>query len=186
MTGPATSHERRKGFAHFPRLRSAIAAAGVAVALLAVPAGTSATDASWTSSEFGTGALTAATIPPPVMISPCTLSTGLAGANPVITVNWQFPAGTGYGVPANVNYFVASGGLLSNLTPVAPGSSLATTGPVNGVYTTQFKSGILSGLLGGTYGVYLQAKDGSGWVSTLATANASMGLGGSNPVCTVN
>ncbi|UKA62958.1 hypothetical protein [Arthrobacter sp. FW306-04-A] len=75
---------------------------------------------------------------------------------------------------------------VEDLTPVASGSSLATTGPVNGVYTTQFKSGILSGLLGGTYGVYLQTKVGSGWVSTLATANASMGPAGSNPVCTVN
>lgn len=160
--------------------------AGVAAALLGLPAGTSASDASWTSSEFGTGALKAATIPPPVMISPCTLSPGAAGTDPVITVNWQFPAGTGYGVPANVNYYVANGGLLSNLTAVTPGSSLATTGPVNGVYTTQFKSGVLSGLLGGTYGVYLQTKDGTGWVSTRATANASMGLAGSNPVCTVS
>ncbi|MDQ0032152.1 hypothetical protein [Arthrobacter bambusae] len=167
------------------RLRSLLAVAVVASALLVVPDGTGTTDASWTASEFGSGTLKAFKVPAPVMISPCTLSTGFAGADPVITVNWQFPAGTGYVAPANVNYYVASGGLLSNLTPVTVGSSLATTGPVNGIYTTQFKSGILSGLLGGSYGVYLQTKDGSGWVSTLATANASMGLAGINPVCTV-
>lgn len=175
MLRPPTSH----------KLRSRLAVAGVAAALLVVPAGTGTTDASWSASDFGAGTLNALRVPPPVMIGPCTLSPGLAGANPVITVNWQFPAGTGYVAPANVNYYVASGGLLSNLTPVTPGSSLATTGPANGVYTTQFKSGILSGLLGGTYSVYLQTKDGSGWVSTLATANASMGLAGSNPVCTL-
>jgi hypothetical protein len=162
-----------------------IAAAGLATVLLAVAAGTSATESSWVASEFGTGALAAATISPPLMISPCTLITGLAGANPVITVNWRFPAGTAYTAAANVNYYVASGGVLANLAPVSPGSNLTTTGPVAGVYTTQFKSGVLSGLLGGSYGVYLQTKDSSGWVSTLATANASMGLAGSNPVCTV-
>ena len=175
MVRPPTTH----------RLKSLLAVAGIAAALLAVPAGTGATDASWTAPEFDSGTLNALKVAPPVMIGPCTLSPGLAGANPVITVNWQFPVGTGYVAPANVNYYVASGGLLSNLTPVTPGSSLATTGPTNGVYTTQFKSGILSGLLGGSYGVYLRTKDGSGWVSTLATANASMGLAGTNPVCTV-
>lgn len=173
----------RSPMAH--RLRSLLAAAGVAAALLVGSAGTGTTDASWTASEFGSGNLKALTVQAPVMVGMCTLSPGLAGANPVITVTWQFPAGTGYVVPANVNYYVASGGLLSNLTPVTPGSSLATTGPANGIYTTQFKSGILSGLLGGTYSVYLQTKDGSGWVSTMAKANASMGLAGINPVCTV-
>jgi hypothetical protein len=119
------------------------------------------------------------------MIGPCTLSPGFAGTSPVITVNWRFPAGTAYAAPANVNYYVANGGLLPNLTGVVLGTNLSTTGPVGGVYTTQFKSGVLGGLLGGSYGVYLQTKDGSGWVSSLATANASMGLAGANPACTV-
>lgn len=167
------------------RLRSLLAVAGVSAALCVVPAGTGATDASWSASEVGSGTLNALTVPPPVMIGPCTLSPGIAGTGPVITINWRFPAGTAYAAPANVNYYVASGGLLPNLTAVVLGTSLSTTGPVGGVYTTQFKSGVLGGLLGGSYGVYLQTKDGSGWVSTLATANASMGLAGTNPVCTV-
>lgn len=161
-----------------PKVRSTLAAAGVAAALLAVPAGTSATDASWTDSEFGTSALTAATIPPPA-IKTCSLDPGPAGTNPVITVTWQFQGG-GYSAPANVNYY-------GNTAQVTPGSNLTTTGPdAQGIYTTEFKAGILGGLLGGTYSVSLQTKDGSGWVSTLATATASMGLGGSNAQCTVN
>ncbi|MFH5879303.1 hypothetical protein [Arthrobacter sp. NA-172] len=180
---PHTSGERDNSFKRVPKLRAAIATAGVAAALLAVPVGTAASEASWTGSEVTAGLLTAVTIAPPV-ITDCTLSS-VAGVNPVITVTWKFPVGSGYGIPANVNYYVASGAKLSNLTPVTPGSSLTTTGPANGAYTTQFKSALLSGLLGGTYGVYLQSKDGSGWVSTLAGANASMGLAGINPVCTV-
>ncbi|WP_423183039.1 hypothetical protein [Arthrobacter sp. NyZ413] len=180
----ATSSGHRAGVSRWRRFRGSAAAAGLA-AVLSVPAGTPATEASWTDSEFGAGTLTAATIAPPVMISPCALDPGTLGTNPVITVNWRFPAGSAYSAPANVSYFVASGGSLANLTPVALGSNLSTTGPVSGVYTTQFKSGILSGLLGGSYGVYLQTKDGSGWVSTLAVANASMGLVGSNPTCAV-
>lgn len=180
-----TAHERPRRTLGAPRLKSLLTAAGFAAALLVVPAGTGTTVANWSVSEYGSGTLKALTVPPPVMIAPCTLSPGVAGTNPVITVNWQFPAGTAYSAPANVNYYVASGGLLANLTPVALGSNLSTTGPVGGVYTTQFKSGILVGLLGGSYGVYLQTKDGSGWVSTLAAANASMELAGTNPVCTV-
>lgn len=180
-----TAHERPRRTLRAPRLKSLLTAAGFAAALLVVPAGTGTTAANWSVSEYGSGTLKALTVPRPVMIAPCTLSPGVAGTNPVITVNWQFPAGTAYSAPANVNYYVARGGLLANLTPVALGSNLSTTGPVGGVYTTQFKSGILVGLLGGSYGVYLQTKDGSGWVSTLAAANASMELAGTNPVCTV-
>jgi hypothetical protein len=180
-----TGRERRRSVVRAPRLKSLLTATGFLAALLVVPAGTGTTAANWSVSEYGSGTLKALTVPPPVMIAPCTLSPGLAGTNPVITVNWRFPAGTAYSAPANVNYYVASGGLLQNLTPVTLGSNLSTTGPVGGVYTTQFKSGILVGLLGGSYGVYVQTKDGSGWVSTLAAANASMGLAGINPVCTV-
>ena len=179
------AHERGRRLLRAPRLKSLLTAAGFGAALLVIPAGTGTSVANWSVSEYGSGTLKALTVPPPVMIAPCTLSPGVAGTNPVITVNWRFPDGTAYSAPANVNYYVANGGLLQNLTPVTPGSNLSTTGPVGGVYTTQFKSGILVGLLGGSYGVYVQTKDSSGWVSTLAAANASMGLAGTNPVCTV-
>lgn len=143
------------------------------------------TVASWTDSEYATGSFVATVIQPPVMTG-CSLSPGLLGTNPVITVTWQFPLHTPtYVTPGNAAYFVAQSGLLTNLTSVLLGTNLTTTGPVSGVYTTQFRSGILGGLLGGSYGVYLQTVDASGWTSTLAAALASMGLAGINPQCTV-
>jgi hypothetical protein len=115
----------------------------------------------------------------------CSLSPGLLGTNPVVTVTWRFPSGSSYTAPPNVAYFVAQGGLLGNLVSVLLGSDLSTTGPVSGIYTTKYQAGILGGLLGGSYGVYLQTVDGSQWTSTLASATASMGLLGANPQCVI-
>ncbi|OFI39065.1 hypothetical protein BIU82_15570 [Arthrobacter sp. SW1] len=167
------------------RRAKTVLAAGALAFLLALPAANGGTLAAWTDSEFGRGSFAAATIQRPVITS-CTLAPGTLGANPVITLKWRFPAGSSYAIPANVNYYVAKDGLLTNLTSVLLGSELTTTGPLAGEYTTQFKSGLLGGLLGGSYGVYVQTKDGSGWTSTLAEAKASMGALGANPSCTVS
>jgi hypothetical protein len=163
-------------------LKCLLAAAGLVAAVLVVPP--VATEALWQDAEHGAGTVNAATIPPPVMVPPCDLSPGALGATPVITVKWQLPAGTSYTV-ADINYYVARGGLTENLTSVLLGTNLTTTGPVSGVYTTQFKSALLGGLLGGSYEVYVETEDPTGWTSKRAAARASMGALGANPSCTV-
>lgn len=55
-----------------------------------------------------------------------------------------------------------------------------------GIFALLGVGAVLAGAAASRFaGTRLQTKDGSGWVSTLATANASMGLAGTNPVCTV-
>jgi hypothetical protein len=159
---------------------AALAVIGFALVILVAPARVHDSAATWADSEFSQGSFTATVIQPPVMQT-CSLSTGLLGADPVVTVTWRFPTGSSYITPDNVAYYVAQGGLLGNLLHVLLGSALSTTGPVGGTYTTQYKAGIL----GGSYGVYLQTVDDSGWTSTLASAIASMGLLGANPQCVI-
>lgn len=163
---------------------AALAVIGFASVILVAPARVHDSAATWADSEFSQGSFTATVIQPPVMQT-CSLSPGLLGANPVVTVTWRFPTGSSYITPDNVAYYVAQGGLLGNLLHVLLGSDLSNTGPVGGTYTTKYKAGILGGLLGGSYGVYLQTVDDSGWTSTLASAIASMGLLGADPQCVI-
>jgi len=166
-----------------PRRWRTTVAVSLALTVLVVHAGPS--EATWTVPTFASGTVSAKVIPPPTLGSTCTLDPGLLGADPTVTITWQFPAGSGYVNPANVRYYVASGGLLPALTNVLLGSNLTTTGPVGGVYTTKFLSGLLSGLLGGTYLVGIRSYENT-WTSTLASANASMLALGANPTCVIN
>ena len=132
---------------------AALAVIGFASVILVAPARVHDSAATWADSEFSQGSLTATLIQPPVMQT-CSLSPGLLGTNPVVTVTWRFPTGSSYVTPGNVAYYVAEGGLLSNLLHVLLGSgSLSTTGPVGGTYTTKYEGDILDGLVGGSYGV---------------------------------
>lgn len=153
--------------------------------LLAVGAAGSATptDAAWSDAETATGSFAALTVARPALGATCTLVPGLAGLSPVITVTWTVPAGSGF-TSANAQYGV---GDLSGLEVVVGPllGSVTTTGPVSGVYTTKFGSGLLSGLLGGTKSVAVRFVHSSGWTSAWSQANASMGLAGTNPQCTV-
>jgi hypothetical protein len=169
------------------RPRIVVIAAGCLAAFAIAVAGLrpAVTDASWGDAEVANGTFVAKTIAKPMMSS-CSLAPGTGGTNPAITVKWKFPTGTTYVVPSNVSYAVAKGGLASNLTPVTPGTNLSTTGPdASLTYTTKYGSGILTGLLGGSYLVGIRSVDSKGWTSSYATALASMGLGGTNPVCSV-
>ncbi|MBH0130595.1 hypothetical protein [Salinibacterium sp. NK8237] len=162
----------------------AVATLAITAVVLVTQTRADVTEAAWVDGEYAQASITAATIAPPV-IDTCSLSPGFAGLNPVVTMKWGFPAGSNYTAPSNVEYFVASGGLLGSLTSAVLGTSLSTSGPVSGTYTTQFKSGILGGLLSGSYGVFVQTKDPSGWTSAPASATASMGFGGANPQCVI-
>jgi hypothetical protein len=145
---------------------------------------TSQTEAAWADGESGTAAFTALTVPRPVLGSTCTLVPGLGGLTPVITVTWTVPAGSGF-TSANAQYAVGDvNGLELIVGPLL--GSVSTTGPAaGGVYTTQFGSGLLSGLLGGTKSVGVRFLHPSGWTSAWSQANASMSLAGTNPQCTV-
>ncbi|WP_156351619.1 hypothetical protein [Agreia sp. Leaf210] len=143
------------------------------------------TEAAWSDRETANATLVAMTIPKPVVQS-CVLTSGLLGANPVVTVKWNFPAGTGYVVPANVAYGVSEGAVLSNVTVALLGQGVTTSGPAAGTYTTTFSGSLLGGLLGGSYGLYLQTADGTGWRSAWSGSTASMGLLGANPTCSPN
>ncbi|KQZ08884.1 hypothetical protein ASD23_11095 [Agromyces sp. Root1464] len=141
------------------------------------------TDAAWSGPEQATGSFAALTVPRPVLGPTCTLVPGLAGLTPVITVTWTVPAGSGF-TSANAQYGVGDlSGLELVVGPLL--GSVTTTGPVSGVYTTKFDSGLLSGLLGGTKSVAVRFVHSSGWTSAWSQANASMGLAGTNPQCTV-
>jgi hypothetical protein len=162
---------------------SALAVTGLAL-FAANPAPVGQTEAAWVDTMFANGTLTAAIIPAPIMEAPCDLTAGLGGSDPVITINWHFPAGTSYAVPSNIVYFVSKGGLLNPITDVIlPSQNLTTTGPVSGTYTTKVRSGLLGSLLGGTYAISLQTKDASGWTSRVATANAGMSALGLTKHC---
>lgn len=175
---------RSSSRARFRRvLLVALAVAGITSLVLVTQTRAGVTQAAWVNSEYASATVSAAVIQPPEITS-CTLTPGFLGTAPVVTLTWKFPAGSGYSTPNNVAYAVAEGGLLGPITSVVLGSALATTGPSADVYTTQFKSGILGGLLGGSYGIFVQSVDGSGWTSLRAGATASMGLLGANPQCT--
>lgn len=141
------------------------------------------TEAAWSDSEFGAGTFNAVVIQPPT-IATCVPAT-LLGAVSTVTITWSFPAGSTYTSAANVNYYVAEGGLLTNLTSLLLGSSLSTTGPVAGVYTTVFRPALLGGLLGSTFLIAFQTKDGSGWTSYLAPATVVLGPLGLSATCTI-
>ncbi|HEY9366737.1 MAG TPA: hypothetical protein VIP55_08900 [Agromyces sp.] len=169
------------------RRSAAGAAAAVIVSALILSTGALGsameTDAAWSGPEQGTGTFSALTVPRPVLGPTCTLVPGLAGLSPVITVTWTVPASSGF-TTANAQYGVGDlSGLEVIVGPLL--GSVTTTGPVSGVYTTKFGSGLLSGLLGGTKSVAVRFVHSSGWTSAWSQANASMGLAGANPQCTV-
>ncbi len=156
-----------------------IAAAGLTAALV-LPV--RVTEAAWTRTEVPQGAVAAVTMVKPAAQPPCTLSPGTLGLDPVITVKWKMPAGVTlppdtvveYGYSPTGGLEVITGGLLS---------SVSTSAPVAGVYTTTFNSGLLAGLLGGSKSVGIRFKGPNSWYSPWTQADASMGLAGANPQC---
>ncbi len=140
------------------------------------------TEAAWTDTDIGAASFDALAIPAPSLQS-CNVDRGLLGSSTTVTVKWLLP--TSY-LAANVRYFVAKSGALPNLIEALLGTDVVTTGPVNGLYTTQFKSGLLSEPLGGSYSVYLQILDpASGWTSVRAEAVASIAILGSPSRCDI-
>ena len=149
------------------KLTGVLAAAGLAAALLG-PAATGATEAVWQDSEFTSAALSASTLPTPVVDS-CTLTTG--GVQSTMVVNWHFPAGSSLQAPANLDVAVAGGGMLDPVLGALVPSSVGTTGS-GPAYTTTVTVASLS--LGSVaYEVSLRTKLGTNWVSAPAVARGT-------------
>jgi hypothetical protein len=146
-----------------------------------------ATEASWTSADQTKAAFVAITVPPPVITADgCTASAtggGTLGLGPLVTVTWQLPAsptGVAYTV-SNVAFGLGAGGL-GSLVPLTA-SSVSTSGPSGGVYTTKYSGSVLSGLLSATFTVALWVVDPSGWKSHQVGYTASIGLLGLGTSC---
>lgn len=144
------------------------------------------TEAAWTDAEFGTGTVTAINIPEPISSkSPgCVASTAL-GLDPKVTINWRVPVGvTGYSLTnAEFGQIPVGGG---PIVPLAPGTAgIATTGTID-AYVTQITGGLLGGLLGATMSFGIRFTGPGGWKSNWLLANATIGLLGANPQCSMS
>lgn len=131
------------------------------------------TEAAWADREFGRTILTARVIDRPT-ISSCSYDPGVAGILLAsITVVWSFPAGQGYVQPANVRFALSNNTASTTEVTVSP----TPTGTVvaNG-FSSRLSLGILSGTLGGSYGVFVRTLEPSGWTSQPATALVTVNL----------
>ena len=157
---------------HVGRAQLAAAAAVIAIAALAVSPPPSETTASFTDAEVASDTITAFIVPPPTVVS-CTAS-GLLGLGATATLKWKFPAGSGYTVPTNVQFWFANSSLIGDLLQIS--GNTVTTGPDGtGTYTTVFGSGLLTNLLGGSATIGVSSKLGT-WTSVPVTRVAVWSL----------
>lgn len=165
------------------------------VALLPAPA---QTEAAWTDQELIAPAnpVSAYDVPEPVSwrTPACVANGGALGLNPTVTIYWRVPAGaTGYSV-TSAEFAEITGGLLPSLLDPLLGG-ISTTGSAS-AYTTVISGSLLSGLLGSskTFGVRFvhpgplvpKPDPDTRWRSDWFVANASIGLAGINPQCSVS
>ena len=143
------------------------------------------TDAAFGDGEYAAATLTATAVPAPQSLAPgCVLTTGLAGANPEVTITWRIPAdATGYS-SADAEYGWIVGGILTPITGALLGS-IHTTGTPS-AYTTVVSAGLLGGVLGGSVKFGIRLKGPGSWTSGWIVATASAGVAGINPTCSMS
>ncbi len=167
------------------RMRRALVAVlglGILAGIAFVPPAET-TDAAFADAEYATATVAAGVVPTPVVtqVPGCTLSPGLLGADPKVTIYWRVPAGhpdytitnAQFGQTGVSGLEVITGGLLG---------SINTTGAPS-AYVTVVSSGLLGGLLGGSKTIGIRLGGPGDWTSHWLTANASMGALGTNPQC---
>jgi len=148
------------------------------------------TDASWADAEGATATVSARTIPPATIASCQFQGTSVIPlvTTPYFELTWTFPPGSGYTATSNlIVKRSATAGLGGVLEPITGGSGLRTTGPVNGVYTTQIDAGLLGNLLGGSFNLAIVAKQSFPavtWEAAPATVTAQANLAGLTGSCT--
>ncbi|WP_119696810.1 hypothetical protein [Microbacterium halotolerans] len=168
-----------------PRLSAGIA--GIALLVVAVSAPTAQeTEAGWADAEVGAAEFTADSVPTPIASqSPgCVASGGALGLNPSVTIYWRIPPeGDGYTSEDAEFGQIITGGILEPLLGGLLGNT-TTSGTPEG-YVTVVNSGLLTGLLGGSKSFGIRLTGPGDWVSDWFVADASMGLAGLNPQCTI-
>lgn len=144
------------------------------------------TEAAWTDAERATATGTSINVPEPIAsTSPgCVASSGLLGANPKVTISWRAPvAATGYDLTKAEFGQIVNQGLLEPILSNLLGN-VQTTGTA-AAYVTVIDGGLLTGLLGATKTFGIRFTGPGGWKSDWLVANATMGLLGVNPQCTM-
>lgn len=139
------------------------------------------TEATWTDSESAAASITATDVPEPVATANCVLKPGVAGLDPIVTIYWRIPAGTPENLVSSIEYGQGSNGVLETVLGPLLGN-LSTTGSTS-AYTTVVKSGLLTGLLGGSKKIAIRLVGPGGWKSDWLVAEASMALAGLSPKC---
>ncbi|RCS61317.1 hypothetical protein [Microbacterium sp. JB110] len=166
-----------------------LSAGVVGIALLAVAVlvpSAQDTEAGWVDAEVGGAEFTADTVPTPIASRApgCVASGGLLGLSPSVTIYWRIPPdGDGYTSEDAEFGQLITGGVLEPLLGGLLGNT-TTSGTPEG-YTTVVNSGLLTGLLGGSKSFGIRLTGRGDWVSEWLVADASMGLAGVDPRCTV-
>lgn len=169
------------------RLRSAGAVLGISVLIgVGLVPTVPSTEAAWLDAERATATGTSINVPEPIATgSPgCVASSGLLGANPKVTISWRAPAAaTGYDMTKAEFGQIVNQGLLEPILSDLLGN-VKTTGSA-AAYVTVIDGGLLTGLLGATKTFGIRFTGPGGWKSDWLVANATMGLLGANPQCTM-
>jgi hypothetical protein len=168
------------------RATGAVLGLSILVGVALVPT-VASTEAAWTDAERATATGTSINVPEPIAsTSPgCVASSGLLGANPKVTISWRAPAtATGFDLTKAEFGQIANQGLLEPILSNLLGN-VQTTGNAAS-YVTVIDGGLLTGLLGATKTFGIRFTGPGGWKSDWLVANASIGLLGANPQCTMS
>lgn len=170
------------------RGRVAAAVLGISVlALVGMVPPVPSTEAAWTDAERATATGTSINVPEPISSgSPgCVASSGLLGANPQVSISWRAPAtATGYDLTKAEFGQIVNQGLLEPILSNLLGN-VKTTGNA-AAYVTVIDGGLLTGLLGASKTFGIRFIGPGGWRSDWLVANATMGLLGANPQCSMS
>ena len=150
----------------------------IALALLVFPPRLSL--ASWTDAGYHQGAFSAA-IPRPTITGCTSRNVVLVGGEVVIT--WTYPTGiSATPTPSPIYWFSATS--VATLAQI-PASSVTTTGPIAGVYTTKYGESFFTSLLGNNAYVGISTAQGT-WGSLPASATAAIPAVVGTGTCTIN
>ncbi|MGO2860197.1 MAG: hypothetical protein ACTIC1_03500 [Brevibacterium sp.] len=156
------------------RSRAALAS----VALLALVLGPVAVDgtlAAWKDSKTSQASFNAAKVPAPVLTAECKYRYPLLGYGRV-EIYWRLPEGYQLSDVVVETSTKGLGSLLSPLTGYDVSQNTITNG--DGTYTTEVRTNLLGGLLGGgtRINIGLYVEHDSGWKSSSALVESSAGL----------
>lgn len=170
------------------RRRVAVGAFGISVLVgVGLVPTVPSTEAAWMDVERATATGSSINVPEPVSsVAPgCVASSGLLGANPKVTISWRAPAtATGYDLTKAEFGQILNQGLLEPILSNLLGN-VQTSGTAS-AYVTVIDGGLLTGLLGAAKTFGIRFTGPGGWKSDWLVANATMGLLGANPQCSMS